>query len=73
MKVNATCPICNTLIVTNRTNRDVDLSDHIEDKHPIEYDKAAEINLKIIALLAELHTLTNCYTRQMFIITGKTK
>jgi hypothetical protein len=68
MKINATCPVCKNVIITNKGMHDVDLSNHIESNHPEIYERACEINIEIITLLDELHTLTNCFERRMFIM-----
>jgi hypothetical protein len=68
MRIKATCPVCDNIIITNKSMRDVDLSNHIESAHPEVYKRASEINIEIITLLDELRTLTNCYDRRMFIM-----
>ena len=66
MKINKICPLCNTTIQTNLSQKEVDLSNHVERAHPLEYKDAVEIAEQVGELIKELYLLTGCRNIHMF-------
>ena len=64
--INSTCNVCGIDIKTNKSNRDYDISKHIESNHPTVYKQASEIKNQIEVLKEEFFLLSGCWQIRMF-------